>query len=224
MECLAPLGDVATSAFLIYLKIRKSSALMDEGQRRSNRLVKICNNPSFLYDKEYIKLLEDSGSRGEERQHRLSLKPSISDGTRPIPSDISQQVATTSFGKSVANESLEDCSDIYFMPFTSNCVQDNTQQVKTNSPIKLRRSFSQQLKNEPEERRQDGGSSSVNKNSESSRQESTIFRRNSSSRLDFLSFDSHILSVSSSVCTDMSGNEDNSLPVVERRRIVSPVS
>ena len=64
VEYLVPIGNVATSAYLLYLKRRNSPALMDEGQRRSLRSVKIRKDPSFHYDEEYIKLLEESVSRG----------------------------------------------------------------------------------------------------------------------------------------------------------------
>ena len=181
--------------------------------------MKIRKDPSFHYDEEYIKLLEESVSRGEERQHRLrsaeATATTLSVEIHPIPCNVSPQVETTSFGKSVANESLEDCSDIYFMPFDSNCVQNITQQDDSNSPVKLRGSLSQELKQEPEDRRQEGDLSLVNKHSDPSdieRQDITTFRRNSSTRLDFLNINTHILSVSSSVCTDMSTNEGSSIP------------
>ena len=67
-------------------------------------------DPSFHYDEEYIKLLEESVSRGEERQHRLrsaeATATTLSVEIHPIPCNVSPQVETTSFGKSVANESL----------------------------------------------------------------------------------------------------------------------
>ena len=101
------------------------------------------------------------------------------------------------------------------MPFDSNCVQNITQQDDSNSPVKLRGNLSQELKQEPEDRRQEGDLSLVNKHSNPSdieRQDITNFRRNSSTWLDFLNIDTHILSVSSSVCTDMSTNEGSSIP------------
>ena len=173
---------------------------MDEGLRRSVRSVKIRKDPSFLYDEDIVNLLEENGSRGRKRHHRLTTTTtSISEGTRPIPSIVSPRAATNSFGKNVANDSLDDCSDIYYMPFASNCVENNTQQVDSNSPIKLRGSISQQYKLEPEDRRQEGDLSSVCLPSDFEVQEKTVFRKISevsSSRLDFLNFEGHILFVS----------------------------
>ena len=73
---------------------------MDEGHRRSNRLAKPRKDPVFLYDEDIIDLIEESGSRDENRQHRLSTtRQSISKGNRSTLSNVSPPLVTIALVK-----------------------------------------------------------------------------------------------------------------------------
>ena len=146
-------------------------------------------------------------SESEEKEETSCRKEGRGETWHSSVSDsccISPQIIAKSCGENIVSAASVNWSDIYFLPSHLNIDKDSSQKSNSASPSNSERSLSHR-----HQRRQNNESNqvqSVNNNSgiEDVGSSREGFRKNSSTRLDFLESEGYILSISSSVLTDTS--------------------
>ena len=162
--------------------------------RKSNRLRKLHREPGFVYDVESVEISSDSKNRGEN--WHISLNTSLIEN---------QDISEVNCGNNSTSSDSLDWSDIYFLPSKHSLCTKSVKLSECESPSNATSSLShshQERQDEEleitEERRE---ALVVNNNRGSRRRE---FRKNSSTRLDFLEYSDYFLSFSTTVRSDTS--------------------
>ena len=180
---------------------------MAEGLRRSERTVKINRRAEFLYDEESVNALYPRSRRNTEVWQQRSSTDSVRQATSGIYEGVNVEAILT---KSSADWSVLDY--LINIPDSNNTCNS----VATKSGHSEERRSQSQLQNSPLSPAADevqfvvsGGVNNIEGPSSWKTVNTTAFRRNSSTRWDYLDLDCNFLSVSSVGRTESSDMGDS---------------